>query len=62
MGLGLNIGGRVARLGAKAGGALRAVSPELCLAGSILFGIGCVITSCIATVKSEPEVKKALSA
>jgi hypothetical protein len=33
------------------------ISPELCAAGSILFGIGCVITSCIATVKSEPVVK-----
>ena len=32
-------------------------SPELCAAGSILFGIGCVISSCVATVKSEPVVK-----
>lgn len=60
MGFGLKLGEKLARLGIKAGGALRAVSPELCLAGSILFGIGCVVTSCIATVKSEPEVKKGL--
>lgn len=36
---------------------LKNVSPELCAVGSILFGLGCVVTSCMATVKSEPVVK-----
>lgn len=39
---------------------LKAVSPELCAAGSILFGIGCVVSSCIATVKVEPAVRDAI--
>lgn len=39
--------------------ALKGVSPELCVAGSILFGVGCVVSSCVATVKSEPVVKEA---
>lgn len=55
MKLPFNLGSKLFR----AGMALKAVSPELCVAGSILFGIGCVVTSCIATVKSEPTVKDA---
>ena len=55
MKLPLNLGGKMAR----ASLAVRNVSPELCLAGSILFGIGCVVTSCMATLKSEPVVKEA---
>lgn len=39
---------------------LGAISPELCAAGSILLGIGCVISSCMATLKSEPVVKDCL--
>lgn len=53
MKLPLNLGGKVA----KAALALKGVAPELCVAGSILFGIGCVVTSCIATVKTQPVVK-----
>ena len=45
---------------AKAGKVLNALSPELCVAGSILFGIGCVVTACVATVKSEPVVHDAV--
>ena len=53
MNLPFKLGGKLA----KGLTVLKVVSPELCAAGSILFGIGCVITSCIATVKSEPVVK-----
>lgn len=53
MKLPLNLGGKMA----KAAMALKGVAPELCVAGSILFGIGCVVTSCIATVKTQPVVK-----
>jgi len=34
-------------------------SPELCVGASILTGIACVVTACVATVKSEPEVREA---
>ena len=37
----------------------KVVSPELCLVGSIVTGVVCVITSCKATLKAEPEVRKA---
>ena len=53
MNLPFKLGGKLA----KGLTVLKVVSPELCAAGSILFGLGCVITSCIATVKSEPVVK-----
>lgn len=53
MNLPFKLGGKLA----KGLAVLKIVSPELCAAGSILFGLGCVITSCIATVKSEPVVK-----
>lgn len=53
MNLPFKLGGKLA----KGLSVLKVVSPELCAAGSILFGIGCVITSCMATVKSEPVVK-----
>ncbi len=53
MNLPFKLGGKLA----KAMTVAKILSPELCAAGSILFGLGCVITSCIATVKSEPAVK-----
>jgi hypothetical protein len=53
MNLPFKLGGKLAKGLAMA----RIFSPELCAAGSILFGLGCVITSCMATVKSEPAVK-----
>lgn len=53
MNLPFKLGGKLA----KGLSVLKAFSPELCVAGSILFGIGCVVTSCVATVKSEPMVK-----
>lgn len=56
MNLPFKLGGKLA----KGLVVLRAVSPELCAAGSILLGLGCVISSCIATVKSEPAVKDCL--
>ena len=56
MNLPFNLGGKLA----KGLTVLKVISPELCAAGSILFGIGCVVTSCIATVKSEPVVKDCL--
>lgn len=55
MKLPLNLGEKMA----KAAMALKGAAPELCVAGSILFGIGCVVTSCIATVKTQPEVLRA---
>jgi len=53
MNLPFKLGGKLA----KALTVAKVISPELCAAGSILFGLGCVITSCMATVKSEPIVK-----
>lgn len=53
MNLPFKLGGKLA----KGLTVLKVFSPELCAAGSILFGLGCVITSCMATVKSEPVVK-----
>ena len=53
MNLPFKLGGKLA----KAMTVAKIFSPELCAAGSILLGLGCVITSCIATVKSEPAVK-----
>lgn len=53
MNLPFKLGGKLAKGLAVA----KVFSPELCAAGSILFGLGCVISSCVATVKSEPVVK-----
>lgn len=58
MNLPFNLGKKLA----KAAVVANAISPELCLGGSILLGIACVVTSCVATVKSEPVVKKELDA
>jgi hypothetical protein len=56
MNLPFNLGGKAA----KGLMVLKSVSPEMYAVGSIFFGLGCVITSCIATVKSEPVVKDCL--
>lgn len=55
MKLPFNLGGKMARASLY----VKNMSPELCLAGSILFGAACVVTSCMATLKSEPVVKEA---
>ena len=43
---------------AKTGLMLKNSAPEICVAGSIILGVGCVVTSCMATLKSEPIVSK----
>lgn len=56
------IGSIIGKVAAKSGKYLaiaKAVSPELCLIGSIVCGVACVVTACMATVKSEPVVAEA---